>query len=151
MASSTRVGDRPLTLIADLCAELEKAGIKYCHFKSTDALERSASGENDLDLLVAEDDAPRFRSVLRSLGYVESIGTRSQDVPHVRHTYGLDRASLRLVDVHAHERLIIGDDATKNYRLPIEGVYLATAHRGRPFPIPARELEFALFVVRMML
>ena len=151
MASSTRTAGRPLTVIADLCAELENAGIEYCHFKSTDALQRSATGENDLDLLIAEDDVARFRRVLRALGYVESIGARSQDVPHVRHLYGLDREALRLVDVHAHERLIIGDDATKNYRLPIESAYLATAHREGLFPVPERELEFALFVVRMML
>src|SRR5436190_15136896 len=104
MAPSTRVAGRPLTAIADLCAELDNEGIEYCHFKSTDALERSATGENDLDLLVAEEDAPRFRRVLHTLGYVESIGARSQDVPHVRHLYGLDRVALRLVDVHAHER-----------------------------------------------
>src|SRR5206468_8721203 len=151
MASSTRTAGQPLTAIADLCAELENARIEYCHFKSTDALERSTTGENDLDLLIAEEDALRFRRVLRTLGYVESIGVRAQDVPHVRHLYGLDRTSLRLIDVHAHERLMIGDDATKNYRLPIESAYLATASREGLFPVPSREFEFALFIVRMML
>jgi thymidylate kinase len=52
--------------------------------------------------------------------------------------------------VHLHDRLVLGDDATKNYRLPIEDAYLASVSREGLFPVPSPELELALFVVRMM-
>ena len=151
MVQSPEVVVGPLQLVLDLCAAMDREGIRTCHWKSTDALDRSASGENDLDLLVAEDDVARFEGVLRELGFIEAIVGRAQRQPGIRHFYGLDDASGRLVDVHAHEQLILGDDATKNYRLPIESAYLSTSTAADPFMVPAPELELAVFVVRMML
>ncbi len=151
MVRSPEVVVGPLQLVLDLCDALDRDGIRTCHWKSTDALDRSASGENDLDLLVAEDDVARFEAVLHTLGFVEAIVGRAKRQPGIRHFYGLDDASGRLVDVHAHERLILGDDATKNYRLPIETAYLSTSTAADPFMVPDPELELAVFVVRMML
>lgn len=151
MVRSPEVVVGPLQLVLDLCAAMERDGIRACHWKSTDALDRSASGENDLDLLIAEDDVARFEDILRELGFVEAIVARAQRQPGIRHFYGLDNASGRLVDVHAHERLILGDDATKNYRLPIEAAYLSTSRAADPFMVPDPELELAVFAVRMML
>ncbi len=135
----------------ELCEALDRQAVSYCHWKSTDALDRSSSGENDLDLLVAENDVTVFEGILKELGFVEAVVRPSQRLPGVRHFYGLDLLSGRLVDVHAHERLVLGDDATKNYRLPIEGAYLATSTHAGHFKIPAPELELVVFVVRMML
>jgi thymidylate kinase len=47
--------------------------------------------------------------------------------------------------------LLIGDDATKNYHLPIETAYLRSANHEGLFPIPAPEFEFIVLVVRLML
>ncbi len=75
----------------------------------------------------------------------------SRQVPGVTDAYGFDAGSGRLVHIHAHYQLVIGHDATKNYRLPIEEAYLASATRSGLFRVPAPEFEFAVFVVRMML
>ena len=144
-------GAEPLGLISALCETLDRHAIRYCHWKSTDALDRSCSGENDLDLLVAERDIPVFEASARTLGFREAIAPAPQRLPGVRHLYGLDEASGHLVDVHLHERLVLGDDATKNYRLPIEDAYLRTVTRRDPFMVPDSELEFAVFVLRMMI
>lgn len=141
----------PLNLVERLCEALEDQGVGYCHWKSTDALDRSATGENDLDLLVAERDGERFETILRELGFREALVRASQRAPGVRHFYGLDVPSGLLVDVHAHEQLVLGDDATKNYRLPIEEPYLASVRRAGLFMVPAPELELAVLVVRLML
>ena len=42
--------------------------------------------------------------------------------PHIR--YALDAPWGRFVHVHAHFSLVLGDDTTKNFRLPIEDAYL---------------------------
>ncbi len=68
----------------------------------------------------------------------------------VAHIYGLDRASGRLVHVHAYFQLVLGDDTTKNYRLPIEAAYLSSTRHDEALPAPAVEFELALFVVRMI-
>ncbi len=141
----------PLELVIRLCDALRHEAVRYCHWKSTEALDRSASGENDLDLLIHDDDVERFIEIVVGLGFREALVARPQHVDGIRHFYGLDERSGRLVDVHAHERLVIGDDATKNYHVPIERSYLDSTIADGPFEIPEPEMEFALLVVRMML
>lgn len=140
-----------LFLIRRLCTALADEGVRYCHWKSTQALDRSASGENDLDLLVAEDDFVRFERILEALGFKEVLVARPSAVPGVHHFFGPDWDSTRWVDVHAHRRLFLGDDATKNYRLPIEEAYLASSSTRELFKIPAPEFEFVVLTVRLML
>ena len=62
----------------------------------------------------------------------------AREVPGVSHYYGLDRPSGRLVHVHAHFRLVLGDDTTKNFWLPIEAAYLASRSRTGCCPYPPR-------------
>jgi thymidylate kinase len=140
-----------LDLVRRLCDVLLIHGIAYCHWKSTEALDRSASGENDLDLLVARRDVPRFTEVLSHLGFKEARLPPSRERPSVLHYYGLDRGSGRLVHVHVQYQLVIGDDTTKNCRLPLEDPYLASAVAGPQFRVPSAEFELAVLVVRMIL
>jgi hypothetical protein len=140
-----------LGLVFDLCQSLEAANVAYCHWKSNEALARSASGDNDLDLLVSRRDVQRFREILARLGFKEAIQPPLRALPGVVSYYGLDRESGRLVHVHAHYVLILGDDMTKNYRLPIEEAYVACATQGQLFRVPTREFEFVVFVIRMVL
>ena len=51
--------------------KLEAEKIDYCHWKSNAAIDRSASGDNDLDLLVSRSDAQQFTELLDQLGYKE--------------------------------------------------------------------------------
>jgi len=141
----------PLRLVLQLRDELRAKAVRFCHWKSNDMLARSLSGENDLDLLVHRDDARRFLAVLARLGFNRALAPGGREHPGVAHYYGLDRESGRLVHVHAHFQLVLGDDTTKNYRLPIEAAYLASTRHDEPLPVPAAEFELALFVVRMML
>jgi thymidylate kinase len=142
---------RPLELVSTLCRALEEAGIRYCHWKSNESLDRSASGENDLDLLVLRSDARRFEGILRDLGFRDAQLPRWKELPGVYHSYGVDRRSGHLVHIHAHYQLVIGDDMTKNYHLPIEVPYLASARPVAPFMVPAPEFELGLFLIRMVI
>jgi len=143
--------DGALGLIVELTRALEHGHIRYCHWKSNEAIDRSASGENDLDLLVARADAGRFGEVLLRLGFKAARPARSREVPGLIDHYGLDLTSGRLVHLQAHYQLVLGDDMTKNFRLPIEQEYLDTTPPGPLIRMPAPEFELALFVVRMIL
>jgi hypothetical protein len=139
-----------LTLVLELCHELWRAGVRYCHWKSNDALDRSATGENDLDLLVHRADAQTFAAVLARLGFRRALAPAGREHPGVSHHYGLDPTGA-YVHVHAHFQLVLGDDTSKNVRLPLEVAYLASSRCEHVFPTPAPEFELAVFVVRMML
>jgi thymidylate kinase len=140
-----------LALIDVLCRALEAERIRYCHWKSNAAIARSATGENDLDLLVSRSDVQGFEQILRRLGFRDTELPAWKRLPGISHWYGLDEATGTLVHIHAHYQLVIGDDMTKNYRLPIEEAYLDSAAGGTPFRLPAPEFEFAVFLVRMVL
>jgi thymidylate kinase len=141
----------PLKLVEDLCSALKAEGVNYCHWKSNDALALSATGHNDLDLLIDEAHGPRFSEILRLLGFKEALASRARRVPGVVHFLGVDGPTGRFVHIHAHYELVVGDDTTKNYRLPMECAYLTSSVQGRLFRVPAPEYEFIGLMVRMLL
>jgi thymidylate kinase len=141
----------PLALVVTLCSGLRKAGISYCHWKSNDALHLSASGDNDLDLLVDRRHLQAFTEVLAACGFKQVRPHRRRFVPGVLHFYGLDDATGRFVHVDAQAQLVLGDDTTKNVHLPIEKAYLASCTQGPLFPVPAAEFELAVLVLRLAL
>jgi hypothetical protein len=151
LEAAPRAPEGTLSLVLRLCEELQLAGVRYCHWKSNDMLHRSASGENDLDLLVHRSDGQAFTEVLARLGFRHALAPGGRDHPGVSHHYSLDDESGRFVHVHAHFSLVLGDDTTKNFRLPVEEAYLASCRHDEVFPVPSAEFELAVFVVRMML
>jgi thymidylate kinase len=142
---------RPLELVVALCQELAGERIEYCHFKSNQGLDRSASGENDLDLLVDRAHAARFAEIVHRLGFKQARAKAIREVPAVVHYYAPDPHTGRFVDLHVHYQLVVGDDMTKNYRLPIERAYLASAQQEAVFRVPAPEFELALLMIRLVL
>jgi thymidylate kinase len=138
-----------LDLIATLCRSLDAEGVRYCHWKSNEAIARSARGLNDLDLLVSRSDAERFEGILRRLGFKDTRQPRWKQLPGVYHSYGLDAATGALVHIHAHYQLVVGDDMTKNIHLPVEAAYLASSTLDETFVIPSPAFELALFLIRM--
>ena len=141
----------PLPLVLRLVEALEGAGLQYCHWKSTAAIERSLSGDNDLDLLVGRRDVGRFTAVLSELGFVRTCKPGAS-VSGIESFYGSDFDAGRWVHVHAHYQLVLGDDRTKNYRLPVENAYIRAAAPGAGgLRIPVPEFEFLVLVIRLVL
>ncbi len=143
------LADDVLGLIATLCRCLDAEGVRYCHWKSNESIARSASGENDLDLLVIRSDAERFEGILRRLGFKDTRQPRWKQLPGVYHSYGVDPETGALVHIHAHYQLVIGDDMTKNVHLPVEAAYVASSRPDRTFMLPSPAFELAVFLIRM--
>ena len=144
-------GDLTLGLVRRLCDALVREGIPYCHWKSNDVIDRSAAGDSDLDLLVDERHQRRFAETIHALGFKDGRMPTKEPLPGVFHTFGLDAATGKLVHLHVHHRLVVGDDMTKNYWLPIEQAYLSSTEQGPVFRLPTPTFEFVVFVLRMVL
>ena len=140
-----------LELVNNLCRELNARGIIYCHWKSNANLDRSSSGENDLDLLIGRSCVQQFTEILSQLGFRQVFDPPDGQLPGVLDYYGYDQPSQKFVHVHAHYQLILGFDATKNYRLPIEKQYLESIAQDQLFKIPAPEFELIVLVIRLMI
>lgn len=133
---------------------LSNAGVRYCHWKSNDKIGLSETGDNDLDILVQREDISKFKEILFGLGFKHARfwrGARSR--PGVEDYYGYDIDANRIIHVHAHYQLIIGNDATKSFRLPVEHELIesATYQDSKLLPTPRSEFELIVFCVRMIL
>ena len=140
-----------LDLIVKLCEILAAKKIDYCHWKSNTFLDRSASGDNDLDLLINPAHAQRFTEILYGMGFKETLIPKDEELPGIRDYYGYDQKTGRLIHVHAHFQLILGNDLSKNYRLPLEQVYLHSSVQQDLFRVPSPEFELVVMVIRMVL
>jgi thymidylate kinase len=139
-----------ICLVRELCEALDADGVRYCHWKSNRFLDRSRTAMNDLDLLVRRADSELFSAIVHRLGFKQAENPASS-LPGVSNYYGYDRWSDRLVHIHAHYQLIVGDDLTKNYRIPLEQAFLDGSGRDGEFRIPSRELELIVLVIRIAL
>jgi hypothetical protein len=140
-----------LHTIQQLCHELETENINYCHWKSNNAIDRSASGDNDLDLLVSRAHVTKFIEILYRLGFKLGKAPVEKQMPGVQDYFGYDQDADKLIHVHAHYQLIAGHDMTKNYRIPIEDHFLESAVLDDLFRIPAPEFELIVLVIRLVL
>jgi thymidylate kinase len=140
-----------LPLVQKLCDALRIEHIDYCHWKSNDMLARSASGDNDLDLLISRADETRFAEILFRLGFKQATAPVEKQMPGVLNYFAYDKDGEKWVHVHAHYQLIMGHDMTKNFRLAIERPYLQSAVQGDLFRVPTVEFEYVVFIIRMIL
>jgi thymidylate kinase len=139
-----------LSLVGELTCALDAGAIAYCHWKSNAFLDRSRRGENDLDLLIGRADVDSFSTIIHGLGFKQAVNP-SSSLPAVEDYYGYDKPSGRTVHVHAHYQLVVGDDLTKNYRIPLEAAFLESTVRDGEFRVPIPELELIVLVIRLTL
>jgi thymidylate kinase len=141
----------PSALVQQLLRELAERDISWCQWKSTIDLDRAASGASDLDLLVARSDQPALLEILGRLGFREADPPKEKAALGARSFFGFDAAAPRLIHAHVHYLLMIGHDLSKGYRLPLEDEFLSSSRQSGAFRVPAPELEFVAYVIRMVL
>jgi thymidylate kinase len=139
-----------IALVREVCVALAADRVRYCHFKRNAFLDRSRMGEKDLDLLIARADEDRFSAIMHRLGC--KLARRADGgPPGILDYYGHDSETGRVVHVHAHYQLVVGDDLTMSYRIPLEDAFLEAAREDGEFLVPPPELELILLVIRLAL
>ena len=141
----------PIGLVRRLADGLDVRRVKHCHWKGTFSMASVLAGEKDIDLLVDSDSTTELRGVLTDLGFKPAQTPADRRATGESHYFGYDEATGRIVHLHIHDRIVLGDSLTRRYRLPVEQAYLASAGGESPFPLPQVEYEFVLFVLRMLL
>jgi hypothetical protein len=138
-------------LLQRLATMLHDRGVAYCQWKGHWSGYRWAAGRGDVDLLVDRESMVRFRSVLEELGFKSALPSGERQIPGVESYFGHDPAVRRLLHLHVHFRLMLGDYWRTIYRLPIERALLDAAIPGSPFRVPAPAYQYLVFVIRMVL
>lgn len=132
-----------------LSERLAEEGVSYCVWKRTIELDSPLLANKELDLLVSRGDGQRFQEILIELGFKEGRPSISEELPGMVHYYGCSKAGW--LHLHVHFQLLIGHDLTKNYRLPLEQVFLSSSRRRGLWRIPTPECELIGLVLRMVL
>jgi len=120
---------RGLAVVSTLAEQLDRAGIRYCQFKSNWHLDQGVRGLTDLDVLVDPGAGPRLTPVLAAAGYRKFSAPPGGDYPGVEDYLAMDAASGRLVHLHLHHQLTTGEPHLKGHRFPWEDLVLETRRR----------------------
>lgn len=142
---------QPLAALAKLVAALDEKEIGYCHWKSNSHLADAVKGRTDLDLLVERTAAGEFRQLLDEFGFKPLVAAPGKHYPGVENYLGFDSQSGRLIHLHIHYQLVLGQQFVKDYRLPIEDWLLASTRRLGGVSVPTAEAELIILSIRATL
>jgi hypothetical protein len=142
--------DPTLSVLATVLNDFNQKSIGYCYWKSSRRVHCSVVGEGDVDLLVASSDQHHAQTILFERGFKLFPYVAYRDHPAMVSYVGYDEPSERLIHVHLHFRLVVGEVLLKNYRLPWETSVLArsTLHPMLPIRLLDPTTEALLLVVR---
>jgi thymidylate kinase len=140
-----------LRAIAELFRRLHEAEIGYCHWKSNEHLALSMIGMADLDVLVDRRATLLLAAVLAELGFKRLLAGPGRGYPGIEDYVGFDVETGRLVHLHLHYRLTLGEKHLKGYRLPWESVALSSRTLDGRFGVYVADpnLEMLLLLVRL--
>ncbi len=114
-----------LGIVRQLVEGLDAQEVPYCHWKSNDRIGEAVDGLTDLDLLVERSSSSKVLEVFGALGFKQFAPGISRAYPGVEDHLAVDPETGRLVHVHLHYQLIVGEKHLKGYRLPWERAVLA--------------------------
>jgi energy-coupling factor transporter ATP-binding protein EcfA2 len=150
MANNPGDEDFRLAIVRTVLDRLEEEGIRYCHWKSNEHAAAAVLGETDLDLLFEEGKYEETVRLLRESGFVGFRAVWYRRYPGIEDYLGIDHESGRMVHIHAHFQLTLGEKGVKSYRLRWEEELFASRvwdERCRLY-CSAPTLEFLLLLVR---
>ncbi|MDA7604990.1 hypothetical protein N8724_06315 [Candidatus Pelagibacter sp.] len=90
--------------------------INYCHFKSNEHLDAAVNGDTDLDLLFEHKQYEKVNETLISLGFQKFKTVWFASYPFVEDYIAINDG--KIVHVHAHFKLILGESKVKSYIFP---------------------------------
>jgi thymidylate kinase len=140
----------PLSIVRDLIRRLEMEAILYCHWKSNEHLQAAMCGNTDLDVLFEERKQARIVELLRQAGFARFRSVWFRRYPAIEDFIGIDPEKGKVVHVHAHFQLVLGETLVKSYRLPWEDDLLRTRVRDEEYGIYRSDAvwEMLLLVIR---
>lgn len=142
-----------LAEIAALLRRLHDADVRYCHWKSNEHLGASLRGETDLDILVSRHHVQSFSHILAATHFKRCLTAPPRRYPAIESYLGLDEQTGRLIHLHVHYQLTIGERHLNGYRVPWEHLLLSRRVYSEPEGIYVAdpELELLLLVIRTSL
>lgn len=109
-----------LILIERLLDAFHDLEIKYCHWKSNEHLQASMVADTDLDILFDQKDKPRLELLFKEIGFKKFVSIKQRRYRDIEDLIGLDLDSGKIIHLHVHYRLTLGELYLKGYQLNLE-------------------------------
>jgi thymidylate kinase len=140
-----------LEAVTALFASLNGEAIRYCQWKSTRGLPKALLGKTDFDLLVGREHIQRFKAILQRHDFKPFISHPSRQYPGIEDYLGFDAAAGKLIHLHVHYRVVLGEEYVKNYYPPLEEGLLEGMRLHLGIRIPPPEHELIILSLRALL
>ncbi|SHF39358.1 nucleoside/nucleotide kinase family protein [Flavisolibacter ginsengisoli] len=142
-----------LALIQKLFDALHEYGIKYCHWKSNEHLYASMTADTDLDVLFSQKQIEILMPLLKRLGFKLFKAPKQKHYKDIEDFIALDFSSGKIIHLHAHFKLTLGEVYLKSYQLNLEDTILSSRVFDKTFGIYriAPAFELTLLYVRLAL
>ena len=108
------------SIVRELIARLHEADLAYCHWKSNEHLGAAVDGLTVLDVLVDRRRTADLAAYFATSGFKRFAPPPLRAYPAVEDYLGFDHDTGRLVHLHLHYQLTLGQRHLKGYRLPWE-------------------------------
>ena len=108
----------------DLFQELDRQSVDWCSWKSNEHLAEGLDGRTDLDLLFYECDRTKVTKVLRQFGFILFRAPAYRSYPGVIDYISVDINNGRILHIHAHFLLTLGEKNLKSYVFPWNDIIL---------------------------
>ena len=124
MVHRLEVEERRFSTTTRLFDSFHRQEARYCHFKSNAHVGAGLEGLTDLDVLVDAQHAGVVEPILAEHGFRRFRAHPSRRYAGVEDYLGVDEQTGRLLHLHLHYRLIVGERFFKNYHLAWERDFL---------------------------
>lgn len=115
-----------LGVVTSLFRRLHAEGVVYCHWKSNEHLDASMVGATDFDLLVDRRDALAVAEIFAQMNIKRFVVAPFHQYPGVEDYVCCDPDTGKLIHLHIHFQLTVGEKLLNGYRLPWEEIVLST-------------------------
>ncbi len=103
---------------------LNKHGVKWCSWKSNQHLDVGIRGDTDLDILFLPEDRSHVKGIMLKSGFVEFKPAEHRGYPGVSDFISFDVQTGKVLHVHAHFLLTLGEKNAKSFIFPWNSVLL---------------------------
>lgn len=147
MIRPSRLAEAKLPVIHTLLSSFHRHEIRYCHWKSNEHLAASMVGITDLDILFDGQTKADVERVIINCGFKEFIPVKEKQYKDIQDFIGLDIHSGRIVHLHAHFKLTLGECYLKGYQLNLEKKIVDSRVFDNEFGIYRSAPEFELILL----
>ena len=121
-----------LKIVRNLLNQFNK-NINYCHWKSNEHFKDALLGIDDLDILIDRNQYGDVIKILSDLNFKHFYVPQARTYTGIEDYLGFDEETGKIIHLHLHSRLVVGEKHLKGFLLPIEKYILKNKYYNQEY------------------